>query len=81
MILDRVAHAIVLDHTDAFTDVDLARECPRCGHTILGDTVCKCRREVPHSQEHVLCMHGRLFGWYGCPRCGRHMLLGTGFHP
>lgn len=72
---------MILWHTDEIAGVELARECPRCGHTIFGDAICKCRREVPHSPDHVRCMHGRLFGYFGCPRCGRHMLLGTGDFP
>jgi hypothetical protein len=71
---------VILTHTDELTDIDLARECSRCGRTILGDAACKCRREL-RGHDIVLCMHGRAFGWYGCPRCGRHMMLGTGFYP
>lgn len=69
-----------LSHTDEVTDVDLARECSRCGRTLHGDAACECSREL-RGQDVVLCMHGRAFGWYGCPRCGRHMMLGTGFYP
>ena len=76
MIVLAISRAM-LDHTDEVIDLELARECPRCGHTLFDDTPCRCRRAVPHSPDHVFCVHGRLFGYFGCPRCGRHMLVGA----
>lgn len=79
MILDRIHTRAMLFHTDEVEvhSLDLARECPRCGRTLLGDRACRCRAEVPVEKGEVKCMHGRLFGWFGCPRCGRRMLLGA----
>lgn len=79
MILDRTHTYAILFHTDEVevAHLDLARECPRCGHTLLGAAPCRCRREVPVEKDEVRCMHGRLFGWFGCPQRGRHMLLGS----